>query len=317
VLSGQVSGVTLADVRRLFAPSGQSTNPGVIFVNATSATRSSASPYGVDITQAARQATLIANTVPTLPITAGNNAFTIVVDGITSGTITVPPSDTYTGTSLAAAIQAQISADSKVGGEGVTVGVGAGGRLTFTSGKYGSGSSVALGPVAFLGVTSAAQALGRDVAGSFLVNGVSEPATGSGQLLTGQSGNANTDGLAVRVTLTDADVSAAPGTPEANVSVGKGLAAQLGSALDGLLDPTTGRLHTIDQNFQDQVAAYQKSIDLLQQQCNARQAQLTQQFVQLETTLNTLKTASSFLSAQTSALAAFSGAGSSGGTSSK
>src|SRR5262249_28048436 len=77
VLPGQVSGVTLADVRRLFATAGTSTNPGVTFVNATNATKPSATAYGVDITQAALQATVTADTTPSLSIASGNNTFTL------------------------------------------------------------------------------------------------------------------------------------------------------------------------------------------------------------------------------------------------
>jgi flagellar hook-associated protein 2 len=308
VLSGQVSGVTLADVRRLFAPAGTSTNPGVTFVNATNATKPSATAYGVDITQAALQATLTADTTPSLSITSGNNTFTLTVNGVTSGTLTIPPGSSYTSTSLVQAIQAQIGADSKIGNLGVSVGIDGNGRLTFTSGTYGSSSSVAIGAAGFLGFNSAASALGQDVAGSFLVNGQSEPATGSGQLLTGKSGNANTAGLAVRVSLLASEVGSGS---EANVSVSRGLAAQLSTALDGLLNPVTGRLQSIDQNFQDQISSYQKTIDQLQQEYNTRQDQLTQEFVNLETTLSSLKSVSSFLTAQTSALSSLSGSSSS------
>jgi flagellar hook-associated protein 2 len=256
----------------------------------------------VVITQAAHQATLTAATTPSLSIASGNNTFTLTVNGTTSGTLTIP-TGSYTSASLVQAIQAQINGDSKIGNDGVTVGLDSSNRLTFTSGTYGSGSSVAIGAASFLGFSQATTAHGQDVAGSFLVNGQSESATGSGQLLTGKSGNANTDGLSVRVSLLDSQVGSGP---EANVTVSRGLAAQLGTALNGLLDPTTGRLQSIDQNFQDQIAAYQKSIDQLQQEYTTRQNQLTQEFVNLETTLSNLKSVSSFLTAQTSALSSLS-----------
>ena len=86
---------------------------------------------------------------------------------------------------------------------------------------------------------------------------------------------------------------------------------QLSTALDGLLNPVTGRLQSIDQNFQDQISSYQKTIDQLQQEYNTRQDQLTQEFVNLETTLSSLKSVSSFLTAQTSALSSLSGSSSS------
>jgi flagellar hook-associated protein 2 len=310
VLSGQVSGVSLDDVRSLFASGGRSTNPAVTFVNATAATKASATPYGVEVTQAAQQATLTAGTAlgANPQVTSGNNTFTLTVNGVTSGTITVPPSSNYTPQTLVQAVQAQVNADGKVGNENVTVGLNGSNQLTFTSGSYGSSSSLAVGSAAFLGFTSPARATGRDVAGSFLVNGTPEPATGSGQLLTGDAGNANTAGLAVNVTLQPWQVGSAP---QASLTVTRGVAAQLGGALNTLLDPTTGQLQTIDQNFQDQIAAYQKQIDLLQQEYNQRQAQLAQQFANLESAVNNLKTASGFLTAQTTALLSLNGTSSS------
>jgi flagellar hook-associated protein 2 len=303
ILSGKVSGVTPDDVSKLFALGGESTNPGVAFVNSTAATKASTSPYGVVITTAATQAQLTADTaLPGSPqIAAGNNTFTLTVNGVSSNTITVPAGSYPTPQALVQALQAQINSDGKIGALGVTVGL-SNNELTFTTSGYGQGSSLAVGQVGFLGFSRAANASGRDVAGSFLVNGKSEAASGSGQLLTGNVGNANTNGLAVLVTLGPGQVSSSPTTPVANVTITQGVAAQLNNALSTLLDPNTGQLQTIDQNFQDEIAAYQSEITLLQQQYNQRQAQLTQEFVNLETTISNLKSVGSFLNAQTTAL---------------
>ena len=180
-------------------------------------------------------------------------------------------------------------------------------ELTFTTGNYGSGASVAIDTAGFLGFSNAATASGQDVAGSFLVNGQSEAATGSGQLLTGKSGNTNTDGLAVNVTLVSSQISPNPTTPVANLTVTQGVAAQLGTVLNNLLDPTTGQLQIIDQNFQDQITSYQTQISQLQAEYNAKQAALTTEFNNMETTLSNLKNASSFITAQTAALQTLSG----------
>ncbi len=310
VLSGDVSGVTLNDVRTLFAVGGTSTNAGVTFVNATSATKASATPYGVVVTQAARQATLQATSAlgPNTAITAGNNSFVLTVNGIASNTLTVPPSSGpgYTQQALVQAVQSAINADSNIGSQDVVVGI-QNNELTFTTGTYGSSSTAAIGTASFLGFDSPATATGQDVAGSFLVNGQAEAATGSGQLLTGNSGNANTDGLAVNVTLLPSQISPATSTPVASLTVTQGLAAQLGTALNNLTDPTTGQIQIIDKNFQEQITAYQTQINLLQQQYNAQEAALTTEFNNMETTLSNLKNASNFISAQTNALQTLSG----------
>ena len=94
VLSGKVSGVTLNDVRDLFSVGGTSSNVGVTFVNATSATKASTAPYGVVITQAAQQATLQASSTlgANTVVNPGSNTFVLTVNGIVSNTITVAPS---------------------------------------------------------------------------------------------------------------------------------------------------------------------------------------------------------------------------------
>jgi flagellar hook-associated protein 2 len=304
VLSGNVSGVTLKDVRNLFAVGGQSTNPGVAFANATSATKPSASPYGVVVTQAARQAVLTGAALgPNTPVTAGSNTFTLTVNGVTSDTITVPPSSGpgYTQQALVAALQAAINADAKVGNQGVTVGL-QNGALTLTTAGYGHGAALGISAASVLGFAGGASAVGQDVAGSFLVNGTAEAATGSGRLLTGNAGDAHTAGLAVNVTLLPSQVSPTPTTPVAFVTVTQGVAAQLATALGGLLDPNTGQLQVIDQNFQKEISTYGDQVKQLQAQYNARQAQLETEFTNLESTLSSSKNASSFLSAQTAAL---------------
>ncbi len=314
VLAGKVSGVTLTDVRNLFAAGGQSTSGGVTFLNATAATKPSATPYGVDVTQAALQATLTGDTqlAQYTPVTAPGNTFTLTASGVTSNPITIPPSSAqgYTQQELVQALQAQINADAKIGNQGVTVGL-QGNKLTFTSAGYGQAAALSIGAAPFLGFTTAQAANGQDVAGSFLVNGTAESATGRGQILTGNTGNANTDGLAVQVTLLPSQVSAAPNTPEASLTVTQGVAAQLSGALNKLLDPVTGQLHTIDQNFQSQLTVYQDQINQLQKAYSAKQAQLTTEFTNLETTLSGLKTASSFLAAQATALTSTAGSSSS------
>ena len=82
---------------------------------------------------------------------------------------------------------------------------------------------------------------------------------------------------------------------------------QLNDTLNGLLDPSSGRLQIIDQNFQDKIDAYQKAIDQLNQQYTVKQNQLTKQFVALEATISNLKNAGSLLSAQTNSLQLYNG----------
>src|SRR4029077_10051250 len=104
-------------------------------------------------------------------------------------------------------------------------------------------SGTALAALGFLGGESAQ---GRDVVGSFLVNGVTEPALGSGQFLSGNPSNANTADLELRVTLTAAQVGSGLQAP---VTVSRGIASQLDKVMTGLFDPINGRLKQITDSF--------------------------------------------------------------------
>ena len=109
---------------------------------------------------------------------------------------------TYNPQALAQMLEGAINGSSDLNGRHVAVGV-QNGALSITSNTYGSTSQVAVGTGTAntpLGLTAGQGAQGRDVAGSFVVDGKTEAATGSGQLLTGVAGNANTDGMEVRVT---------------------------------------------------------------------------------------------------------------------
>jgi flagellar capping protein FliD len=93
----------------------------------------------------------------------------------------------------------------------------------------------------------------------------------------------------------------------ASVSVTQGLAAQLGAALNNMLDPSTGQFQAIDQGFQQQLSTYATQVQRLQAQYNAQQAALETEFTNMETTLSTLKNTASFISAQTNATDALAG----------
>ena len=112
VLNGQVSGVSLADVAHLFGEVGTSTNPDVHYITTGANTVANGTPYQVNITQAATQASIIASSAiaqTSTTINSSNNTFTITVDGQTSDTITLTPG-TYTASGLAQQVQQQINA---------------------------------------------------------------------------------------------------------------------------------------------------------------------------------------------------------------
>lgn len=299
-LSGNTAGVSFDDVRRLFALAGKSTNGGVQFVVGGVRTKSSTGAYQVDISQAAERATLASATsvAASTIINDSNNSLVVSVDGKTSSTITLT-SGTYTRLALAQELEAQINANSDLIGRRVSVSLDpAGDRLLMTSQTYGLASNVTINSgtvLAALGFAGGESDQGQDVVGKFVVDGVDETAVGTGQFLVGDSNNANTADLQVRVTLGAAQIVAGP---EASVSVTRGIASTLDVVLSGLLDPVTGRLKNVDDGFQANVDDIEKSIKRQNDLIELRRQSLIQQFAALESTVSQLKTTGDFLAAQ-------------------
>ncbi len=286
VLNGQVAGVSYTDLRALFAPEGVSTNSGIQFSALTDKTLASgASPYTVTITQPATQGSILGTNAlsGTITITTSNNTFNITVNGQTAS-ITISPG-TYTPYSLAQALQSAINSNTALAGNQVAVSLDNLNRIQITSLLYGSGSTISgLGGTALnaLGFTGSESGVaGQDVAGSFVVNGVTEAATGSGQVLTGNAGNAHTDGLQLLVTMN------APGS--GSLTVTRGIASQLEQVINRFLDPVNGRLSIVDQGFQQQIKQIEDNIARQNDLVNAQKDSLTQQFAAMEAQISQLK----------------------------
>ncbi len=279
----------VAAVKNLFAMSGTSTNTGIQFVLGSTNTQPSAgTPYKVNITSPATQGAATASTALASSITIGptNNTFSLNVDGATSGPVSLT-AGTYTPTQLAAMLQLQINASSSLNGNLVSVGVNNSNQLQITSQAYGSASQVTIGTGSAIGATSplgfagTESGTGEDVAGNFVVNGKTETATGVGQLLSGSSGNANTDGLVVRATLSTS------GT--ANLTVTSGVASQLNQILNTYLDPVTGEFTTVNNGYQTQINNINTEIGADNTEVQTQTTQLTQQFAAMESSISSLK----------------------------
>lgn len=299
ILSGSVPGVGINDVKRLFALTGNSTNTGVQFVIGSTKTRASNTPYTVQITQAAQQAVATATSalLSQTVIDDTNNTLALTVDGKASSVSLAL--GTYAQADLARLVQAAINGNQDLTGHQVTVGL-QGGRLAITSNSFGSSSQISIGsPNATLGFAGSESGQGQDVAGSYLVKGVTETAHGNGQFLSGDAGNVNTADLQVRVILTAAQVGS--GT-QADLTVSRGIASQLDVSLNRMLDPVNGRLKTVDDALNQTITDYGSEITEDTSLMQAKQQSLQAQFAAMEQTLAQLQAASSFISAQTLAL---------------
>ncbi len=301
VLSGRVENINSADVRRLFALDGVSTNSGVSFVIGSSRTLPSETPYNLDVTQAAEQASLnalnalAASTV----INASNRELEINIDGAST---TVSLQDgTYTRQQLADHLEDILNNNTDLAGRAVSVGLN-GNLLRITSDSYGGSSEVRIlsgSAVSSLGFIVGLTDTGKDVAGSFIVNGKSEAATGRGRLLTGNIDNQNTADLQVRVNLETGQISSGV---EGQITITRGLGATLDKLMGELLDPENGAISAADDGFDGQIDSIQKSLDRQKGIFDRQQAELLKQFSTLESALGQLQSTGSLLSAQLASL---------------
>lgn len=289
---------------KLFVDSGDSTRAGISFVSAGSEAVPG-SNYSVNITRVAekgyfRGIDISDPSANPLTISTANNILQFMVDGVRSNEIALTEKTYSTGTELAQEIQTRINADEKIGKRGVSVewvDNGDTGYLKFTSGTYGSSSKIDILTSASntgfdtLGLATGTTAAGRDVEGT--ING--EKATGSGQYLTGNSGNSTTSGLKIKVTLTSSDLVSGS---EGSVSFVRGLSSTVAKTLDNITDSYEGSIARRTKALQQQIEDLDKQITFYDERLAARREILYAKFQAMEDALAELQSTSTYLDAQ-------------------
>lgn len=285
-------------VFNLFGRSGIVSNTDVGFVSAGVNTQSSSGAgYAVNITQPATQATLVSpNVIGNTTATASADSETLTFSGTlfpSSGSITIPA-----GSTLSSEID-QINNDSSLNGQ-IYASQDSAGHLVLSSNNYGSGNGFSVqsnetqtgqGTSGFSAASATAATDGQDVAGT--ING--EAATGKGQVLTGNSGNATTDGLTLFITANS------PGS-YGTVSVTHGVADAVGTAITSILDPTNGPLFSSENSLQSQIQDAQTQIQTMQDQLTTYTNYLQTVFSDMETQVSELQSQGSSLAAQIAGL---------------
>ncbi|WP_010583801.1 flagellar filament capping protein FliD [Schlesneria paludicola] len=296
-LSGGVPGISFSDVKNLFGLQGQSSSSGIQFATGTSTTLPSGStPYTVHITQAATRASVTAASplAASTTIDSSNNTLSLSING--QATQVTLASGTYNATALAAEVQSKLNTNLTSSGGSVSVSV-TNNNLVITSDRYGTASKVNTlsgSALTALGYSGSETSTGQDVAGSFVVNGVTESATGLGQILTGDSTNKNTSGLVVVSTLSPSQIN--PGGTDSTLTVTRGVASALSTALQSYLDPVSGQLTTIANQITKSIQTAQNDVNTQTAAMSAQQTALLQQFSALETTMANLQSLSNLLS---------------------
>jgi len=276
----------LGDVERLFRVMGSTSDPRLTFVIATSKTKATGEPLTVNITQVATQAQATASVAQTQASTVAERlTFGGALFNNTEYSITLNAGNTIDDTI------AQINADATLS-RYLVASKDENGRLVLTSKQYGSKAAFtvvsdqeAADNNSGIGTTRL-EVRGQDVAGT--ING--EAATGDGQFLTGNTGNATTDGLQIRVTATTPGII---GT----VTVTRGIADRVFQLIQRFTDSINGALTDETKTIQQQVDEIKQRISAFDEAMQRRANDLRAQFTSMENALNKMRSQAQYLTA--------------------
>ena len=276
----------------LFAAAGKSSDSLVAYSGASSKTTPGA--YSVNVTQLATKGNTVGTGAAGLNITTGvNDTLQVQLDGVTA-TITLGQANYANAAALATEIQSKINGATSFVGAGSTATVSeASGALTITSNRYGSASNASIiGGTGQTDLNFGSGALitaGLDTAGT--INGVA--ATGSGQFLTGATGNAS-EGISLKI---NGGSTGARGT----VNYSQGYAYQfnkLATSLLGADGPISSRTDGINASLK----SLGKNRDQINIRLAATEKRYRAQFTALDLTISSMTKTSTFLTQQLAAL---------------
>ena len=284
-------------VSNLFGLSGGSDSPQVQFVQASAKTKAtSGAGYSVVITQPGTQ-----------------SSGTAAAAGTAGASSTAPETLTFGGTLFLSPVKLTLPVGSSLQDTAnlintssslntqVYASIDSTNHLVLSSQRFGTGSSFSVssdktadGTNSGVG-TSLTVTDGQDVAGT--ING--EAATGRGRTLSGNTGNATTDGLQL---LVSAAAATSAGQSLGHVTVTHGVGDSLNQVLTGILDPTNGSVAGAENSLNDQISDTQAQIQKIQDQVSTYTDYLQQLFSQMETRISSLKSAGDAFNAQVTAL---------------
>lgn len=280
-------------VANLFKTTGESTAASLSFISATSKTISSgAGLYQVNITQLATKGNVLSGMAQTGNSTEverlkfngalfGNSEYELVLS---------------IGNSLAATVD-QINNDARL--KDLVVASIEGGKLKIESKKFGTNGNFTvysnLDPTANNsgigtqgGDNDTVITNGVDVAGT--ING--EPATGSGQFLTGNAGNANTEGLQIQYTGTSLGLIG-------SIRVVKGLGSSVNDLVSRYTDSINGFLTEVDKSFDAQMKSIDERIEETRERISLHEQNLKRKFAAMEQAIAQLQQQSARFSSMT------------------
>ena len=171
------------------------------------------------------------------------------------------------------------------------------GRLHIEHDSYGSSNGFSLsGDLDLLALTEGEYS-GSDVQGT--ING--EASDGFGRILTGATGNENTEGLSLRVTLSP-DALAASGSDRGSIHLIYGVGRRLTDMLNFITDNIDGTLVNRENAIDDTIENMDAQIAAMERRAEQVRTNLVKKFAALEGTLATLQSQGNFLQSQLAGL---------------
>ena len=299
----------LDDVIKLFSDSGNSSIDGITYLNSNEETKENI-PFDVDITQAAtkggfRGTNLTDPATTPIVLDSENNRIKFKVDGLVSDEIILTEKSYDSTTELIDELQEKINNDPKIGNRDIVVewidnGDGTG-YIEFKSGTYGESSKIELDQnivdsvFSTLNLSGGSLYKGQDVEGT--ING--EEATGKGQILSGNKDNEMTEGLRLKITLTEADIIDGI---EGSIEVVKGFASRQVDFVNSVTKSKSGIFERKIGSIQKQIESMTERIEDIDERLELRRESLYMQFLEMETALSQLKSEGDYLTSQIASL---------------
>ncbi len=279
------------EVEALFSQQGSTTDPGIRYLSASAATLPG--EYAINVVSLLTQGVLTGTgPVTSLNVQNNSNNMTLIVDGFSTGSITLSNGNYPDENALAAEIETQINAASALVANGVSVTVSydvASDRFVITSNSSGVGSSVEITAIDPQIDNRFGLSIGNGVDGTDFIGTINgQPATAAGNILTSQSGDS--EGLAVEI------VSGGPGN-RGTVSLTRGIAGKLDTLLDSFLQ-SDGLISSREEGLNESIDDIADDRIKLDNRIESLEARLIRQFSALDALIAQFNQTSSFLTQQ-------------------
>ncbi len=225
----------------------------------------------------------------------------IVITDKTEGASSIALTFDYTGTENQVDIFGSVSENNTGGQEGrwamnITASNDGSDHLVLTHDSYGSNYSFTIEEDTETGLWTGSLSTpvsvnnGLDVEGT--ING--EAATGSGQTLTGNSGETNVDGLAIIYSGSSTGVAG-------NVTLTLGMAELFDRVLFNITDSIEGYVGFKQESLQNSINSFETQIEQMEDRLNRKMEMMINRFVAMETALARMQSQSNWLAGQINA----------------